>query len=87
MNWNELIGKKIVAFRGYRTIYDSIALYYILFDDGESFLYLKEQDKYDYHDCDSSARILNLHKDAKRWQQLFDKENVEECDPSCDPFS
>jgi hypothetical protein len=89
MKWIELIGKKIVAFRGHkqkRFGEDQVTLHFILFDDKESYLELREQDKYDYHDCCSSARILDLHKDAEMWQKMFDKDGFEECKPEHDPF-
>jgi hypothetical protein len=82
MIWEELIGKKILAFRGYRNEDGAwrfnkplTQLSFILFDDEESYLELQEQDQYDYHDCAGSARLLYLHKDAKTWKQMYDKED------------
>jgi len=75
MNWFELIGKKVLVFRGIkREKYgrEYIPLDYILFDDGETILEFRDQDKYDYHDCDSSARVLNLFKNVELWKQLFE---------------
>lgn len=83
MDWKELIGKKIVALRGYvhkgyrdRTgIYHSAKetkLEFILFDDGETYLELEEQNAYDYHDCSPSARHLELQKDKIRWEALME---------------
>jgi hypothetical protein len=86
MNWSDLIGKKIVAFRGLpyqKSQYDKkkvTPLSYILFDDKETILELSEQDYYDYHDCSQSARNLTLHKDAKLWKRMFDKEVFAEPD-------
>lgn len=71
MLWEELIGKKIHAFRSWH----GEKLSHILFDDGETYLSLSEQDMYDYHDCCSSARLLTLQKDAKTWQMMFDKKH------------
>ena len=87
--WNDLLGKKIIAFRGHRTQkygIEVVILVYILFDDQETWLELAEQSPFDYHDCCSSARMINLHKDAKQWQQLFDQEGCEACSPIWDPF-
>ena len=84
MNWSELIGKKIVAFRGFphkESRYSKkiiTKLEYILFGDKESFIQLEEQDQYYYHDCCISARTLDLQKDSKMWKRLFDKEGYDE---------
>ena len=34
-----------------------------MFDDGETYIELEEQDYYSYHDCSSSARHINIFKD------------------------
>ena len=79
MKWSELIGKKIVAFRGItcqKSDYDKrkiTELQYILFDDEETFIELNEQDPYDYHDCSHCARNLHLWKNAAQWKMMFDK--------------
>ena len=89
MGWRDLIGKKILCFRGYKTKEygkDTVALSHILFDDGETFIHLQDQDRYDYHDCCSSARMLSLRKDTKEWQQLYEQKFVVECLPNSDPF-
>lgn len=79
MTWPELVGKKIVALRGIEAVkYGAkrTELRYILFDDGETFIELVEQDRYDYHDCSLSARDLEIRKDSAKWKQLFDKEGI-----------
>lgn len=93
MKWVDIIGKKIVALRGFKDNRprpfgkEYVTLTYILFDDRESFLELKEQDRYEYHDCCDSARILNLRKDAKQWEQMYNQEkNFRECEPGYDLF-
>lgn len=90
MKWNELIGKKIVAYRGYkekRFGKTTVSLNFILFDDNETYLELREQDQYDYHDCCSSARSLDLRKDAKLWERMMNKEGFEEHEGNdSDPF-
>jgi hypothetical protein len=84
----EIIGKKIVAIKDFRTFDTDISRQdphkvlsmkavspvkpgYILFDDGETYLTLCEQDEYDYHDCNPDARILYLHKNKKDWEQVM----------------
>ena len=88
--WETLIGKKILAFRGHKTRKfgkDVVQLAYILFDDEKTWLELREQDPYDYHDCCSSARTLDLHSDAKMWKKMFDKDGFEEVvELGYDPF-
>jgi len=87
--WNDLVGMKIVAFRGQkikRFGQDTVTLTHILFDDNETYLELREQDPYDYHDCCSSARTLDLYRDGALWQRMMDKDGFEECKPEHDPF-
>lgn len=43
---------------------------YILFDDGETYIDLEEQDYFTYHDCSSSARIINTYKNKLYWENL-----------------
>lgn len=78
MKWLELIGKKIVAFRGYRTEkYGkfNVEMSFVLFDDKETYLIFHEQDPYDYHDCSSLARTVDIGKDANQWAKMFNKED------------
>ena len=88
--WADLIGMKMVAFRGQkikRFGHEIVTLSFILFDDKETFLELHEQDPYDYHDCCSSARTLDLQRDAGLWRRMMGKEEgFEECNPEYDPF-
>ena len=89
MNWQDLIGKTVLGYRGYsreRFGKQIVGLDFILFDDKETFIEFDEQSPYDYHDCCSSARIINLHKDAEHWQYLFScQENIKETTTN-DPF-
>jgi hypothetical protein len=84
--WSDLIGMKIVAFRGLpylRTRYAKkkvTELQYILFSDKKTILNLEEQDSYAYHDCNTSARDLYLFKDKELWNRLFNKEGYSEPD-------
>lgn len=79
LKFSSLLGRKIHAFRGRRckkTNYGKATcnFEYILFDDGETYLELREQDRYDYHDCSPSARHLSVvsHKDL--WEMMDKKE-------------
>ncbi len=45
---------------------------YVLFEDGETFLSIEEQDYHAYHDCSSSARQLQLQRDKRLWK-LYDE--------------
>lgn len=67
----ELVGKKIVAIKGCNHGIKDIVTEYILFDDNETILYLREQDYYDYHDCSSSARELSVIKDKDLYNELM----------------
>ena len=77
MNWSELIDKKIFAFRG-GTYKGKTPLEFILFNDEETYIELREQDIYDYHDCNNSARTMHLWKDAAVWSGMFNKEGFDE---------
>lgn len=67
MSWANLIGLKIVAFRG-----DPLS--YVLFDDEKTVMHFREQDPYDYHDCASHARVIEVSADAGLWRRLFECE-------------
>ena len=97
MNWTELIGKKIAAFRGVpqrqhdfkgKKIPENpkTELTFILFDDEKTFIEFNEQDQYDYHDCNSSARTIHLWEDAAAWKRMMDKEGFEEPTTLAYPF-
>jgi hypothetical protein len=80
MKWSDMIGLAIVAFRGrpQRKKFGDflhVPLTYILFDDKKTFIELHEQDQYDYHDCNTSARTINLSHDEKAWEIMFGKED------------
>jgi hypothetical protein len=75
--WNELIGKTIVGYRGYKMKNSqSVDIMFILFNDNETILELREQDQYDYHDCNNSARVLNVSKNENLWTEMFNKEGI-----------
>lgn len=91
MDWKELIGKKIVALRGIKQKISKyskkteVPLSYILFDK-PVYLELNAQDEYEYHDCSSSARHVDLYSDEKMWEQLmYDDFYIEPTNTEC-PF-
>lgn len=91
MKWINLVGKTIVAFRGYKVERfgkEEVTLSYVLFDDCKTYLQLREQDKYDYHDCCSSARMIDLQQDAKQWAKMYNEEDgfFESSAETTDPF-
>ena len=78
MNKISIIGKKVVAIRGYnhkwndrRVKYPKVEPEFILFDDKETFIQLEEQDYYSYHDCSSAARHIYVKKDKDRWHRIM----------------
>lgn len=85
--WQHLMGKKIVAFRGYPSnsghSRESVDLSYILFDDGETYIELSEQDMDTYHDCSRMARLIQVRRDARVWQFLKDGLRAKEPTTSC----
>ena len=71
----EIVGLKVVAVKGWRTDMRKKKRFepqWILFDDGETYIELEEQDYYSYHDCSSIARELIVLQDKKRWQQMME---------------
>lgn len=43
---------------------------WILFDDGQTYIELDEQDAYSYHDCSYKARHIHVREDVNRWQDI-----------------
>ena len=71
------IGLKVVAIRGYKTRKNQAEIKpdYILFDDGKTYIELISQDYMDYHDCDSSARIISLMQNEDKWKAVMEDNN------------
>lgn len=67
-----ILGLTVYSMRGMKTRKNakSAPINYILFDDGETFIELEEQDDYTYHDCSSYAREIHVHKDKERWEYI-----------------
>lgn len=71
MGIRDLIGKRIQAVKSYPHYkVKEREPHFILFDDKETILELKEQDYYSYHDCSSSARNLSVYKDSEKWERF-----------------
>ncbi len=65
----EIIGLKVIAIKGNKYNYNNhhrvntyVEPIFILFDDGETYIELEEQDYYTYHDCSRSARHIRVFK-------------------------
>ncbi len=91
MKWTELIGLKIVGFRGVPQKKrfgngTEVPLTFILCEDKKSYIELREQDQYDYHDCNPYARCLELRQDEKLWGRLFNNEGFAESTEPVDFF-
>jgi hypothetical protein len=78
MELKEIIGKKVVAIKGHnskwndkRVKHPKIEPGFILFDDGETYIELEEQDYYSYHDCSFSARTLIVWQNKERWNKMM----------------
>ncbi len=78
MNIKTIIGKKVVAIKGYnlkwndkRVKHHHTEPEYILFDDGKTFIELEEQDYHSYHDCSSNARHIIIQKDKDKWDSIM----------------
>ena len=73
-----LIGKTIVAVKGFctdRRRKKGLHPRYIMFDDGETYIELEDQDYYSYHDCDGTAKNITVHHNKRRWKFMVENEN------------
>lgn len=69
----QIIGTKVIAIKGTkkRKNQKHIEPTYILFDDGETYIELEEQDYYTFHDCSTLAREIRIYKNKKLWEKLI----------------
>jgi len=70
-----IIGLTVVAVKGWRTDKKQKSDFepkFILFSDKATYMELSEQDYYDHHDCNMSARLLRTEKDPVMWKHLFE---------------
>lgn len=78
MELDKIIGKRVVAILGtkrrknQKVIRPSI----ILFDDGETFIELEQQDYYVYRDFASSARHLRVRVNKREWENVISSDKV-----------
>jgi hypothetical protein len=64
------VGLKVLAIKGYRDDMrrkKGFTPEYILFDDGQTYIMLEDQDYHAYHDCDSWARRIEVRRDETQW--------------------
>ena len=74
MELEKIIGKKVITIRGFNSDKRRKRCFepqYILFDDGETFIELSDQDYYAYHDCATSAKHISVITDANRWADIY----------------
>lgn len=62
-----IIGKRVVAIKSW----DGGEPDYVLFDDGETYIQFSEQDSYDYHDCCSRARTVDIYCDKRTYDNIM----------------
>lgn len=79
-----LIGLRVVAVKAfvekqdkrYKNRSELVEPRFILFSDKKTYIELEEQDYYDYHDCSTSARYINIRQNKEVWRQMMeDKEH------------
>lgn len=85
MNISNILNKTVIAIKGYnikcndkRVKHPIIDPEFILFDDGETYIELEEQDYYSFHDCSSCAREITVHKDKERWNDIMTGKQYED---------
>lgn len=68
-----IIGKKVKCIRGHkeRKNQKDIVPKYILFDDGETYIDLQEQDPHTFHDCSMIAREIIVYQNKKMWDWVM----------------
>jgi len=72
---SKILGLKVTAIKG-NVLNDNLEIKYveskvILFDDKKTYIWFDEQDGYDYHDCSSSAREINVEQDSNMWSKYY----------------
>jgi hypothetical protein len=77
MDIAKIIGLKVVAIKGMRTDMrrkKGFSPDFILFDDGQTYIELDDQDYYAYHDCDACAKTIQVWQNADRWKAMMEDE-------------
>lgn len=63
-----LINLTVIAIKGeFNANGKHIEPKYVLFSDNETYIEFEDQDYYTYHDCSSSAKHINVYKNAEQW--------------------
>ena len=68
-----LIGKSIIAIRGIcpdKRVKRSRP-HYIMFDDGETYIELEDQDHYTFHDFATSAKHIRVYHNKHQWEDII----------------
>ena len=74
MDLKDIIGLKVSSIRGYKNSdgrIKKVEAEFIMFDDGETFIQLEEQDYYSFHDCSTLARNITVWKDKERYERYM----------------
>ena len=70
----ELAGLRVKEIRGFRESPTKRIMgfkaQYILFTDGKTFIEFEDQDYHDFHDYDSSAKVMTIVSDKKQWSNI-----------------
>ena len=75
----DLIGLKLVAMRGDKHRErrpkkpELVEPVYLLFSDKKTIVTLEEQDYYSYHDCSTSARLIEIIQSSVLWKLYHDE--------------
>ncbi len=75
MEFEKLIGLKVVAIKGWRTDMrrkKNFSPEWIMFSDHQTFIELEDQDYITYHDCATSAKHISIRQDAARWKAIME---------------
>ena len=70
----DIKGLIVVAIRGFnckKKVPKNIEPLYILFSDKQTYIKLEEQDGYTYLDCSWMAREIDVLRDARVWNDMF----------------
>jgi len=75
MELSKILGLKVVAIKGNAKTNNNKPKYIepvlILFDDKKTYIWFEEQSQYDYHDCSSTAREINIEQDSNLWLDYY----------------
>ena len=75
MEFEKLIGLKVSALKHFRRDKRkkrSLRVEYIMFDDGQTYIELQDQDCYTYHDYATSAKHISIMQDPDHWKRMME---------------